>query len=61
MCERATRGRGKTQLVDLARRFPETSLRLPRRTACHSHFEQRSIWFSFAQRDVRLDWLVPSQ
>src|SRR5882724_21382 len=55
MRERATRGRGKTQLVDVVRRFLETSPRLPRRTLCNSHFVQRAIWSSFAQRHVRLD------
>ena len=54
--------RGKTQLVDIARRFLETSPRLPRRTPCNSHFAQRAIWFSFAQREVRLNsGLFPSQ
>ena len=56
--ERATRRRGKTQLVDVVRRFLETSPRLPRRTPCNSHFAQRAIRFSFAQRNVRLDCLV---
>ena len=56
--ERATRGRGKTELIDVARRFIETSPRLPRRTLCNSHFAQRAIRFSLAQRNVRLDCLV---
>ena len=56
--ERATRRRGKTELVDVVRRFLETSPRLPRRTPCNSHFAQRAIRFSLAQRNVRLDCLV---
>ena len=44
------------------RRFLETSPRLPRRTSCNSHFAYRAIWFSFAQREVRLNsGLFPSQ
>ena len=60
MRERATRGRCKTQLVDVARRFLETS-RPALADALQLALAQRGIWFSFAERDVRLDWLVPSQ
>src|SRR6476661_9299666 len=54
--ERATRRRGETKPIDVVRRFLETSPRLPRRAP--SHFAKRGIWFSLAQRDVRLDCLV---
>jgi hypothetical protein len=56
--ERATRRRGKAQLVDVVRRLLETSAHPLRRTPRNSYFAQRKIWFCFAQRDVRLDCLV---
>src|SRR5262245_1448240 len=50
MRERATRGRGKTQLVDVVRRFLETSPRLPRRTPCHSFRAASDLVFFRATR-----------